>query len=253
MARQTGRSDLPAAPNPASPQDIRNVVLVGPGGAGKTALFEASSRRACHRAAPRSKARAHHQPHRRLVRVERRHAQPPRHPGYPDFVGDLRAACGRPTRRSSSSRGPTTSTARGALWRECAAVGIPRAVAVTHLDSPGPTSTHGRPAGAPSATRRRTPWPGVVEDGAAHRRRRPRHRLDDDLGRTSTQDRRHALIESVIEESEDVTLLDRYLEGEQIETEPLLADLRTAIVQGRSSRSSRSPRRRGGRRGAASS
>jgi elongation factor G len=40
-------------------------------------------------------------------------------------------------------------------------------------------------------------------------------------GETSDEheDARSALIESVIEESEDATLLDRYLEGETIDTE----------------------------------
>ena len=46
------------------------------------------------------------------------------------------------------------------------------------------------------------------------------------------EDARAALIESVIEESEDANLLDRYLEGESIDTESLLTDLRTAIALG---------------------
>ncbi len=229
MARATGRSELPAAPNPASPQDIRNVVLVGPGGAGKTALFEALV----------------------AARVPGQRSGTPEHvrttsltaasfesngitlnlldtPGYPDFVGDLRAGL-----RAADAAIFVVSGADdidrpvSLLWRECAAVGMPRAVAVTHLDQPRADfattiDVCRRTFGDAQATH----WP-VVKEGE----------VTDVIGLLTEagpehEDARNALIESVIVESEDATLLDRYLEGEGIETDALIADLRTAIAHG---------------------
>jgi elongation factor G len=51
-------------------------------------------------------------------------------------------------------------------------------------------------------------------------------------GGTEHGEVRDALVESIIEESEDTTLLERYLEGEAIDTDLLMADLRTAIAKG---------------------
>src|SRR5204863_981624 len=56
-------------------------------------------------------------------------------PGYADFVGELRAglrAADAALFVVSSVDGMDAATA--ALWEECAAVGMPRAVAVTRLD-----------------------------------------------------------------------------------------------------------------------
>ena len=56
-------------------------------------------------------------------------------PGYPDFVGELRAglrAADAALFVVSASDGVDAATR--ALWQECAAVGTPRAVAVTKLD-----------------------------------------------------------------------------------------------------------------------
>ncbi|HET6668231.1 MAG TPA: GTP-binding protein, partial [Intrasporangium sp.] len=234
MARQTGRSDLPAAPNPASPQDIRNVVLVGPGGAGKTALFEALV--AARVPGQRPSAEGH-------VRTTTLTAASFDSngvvlnlldtPGYPDFVGELRAGL-----RAADAAIFVVSGADdidrpvSLLWRECSAVGMPRAVVVTHLDQPradfaATVDTCRRIFGDAQATH----WP-VLEGGQQSGVVGLITGSDDDLGTDEHQDARHALIESVIEESEDVTLLDRYLEGEQIETSAILADLRTAIVRG---------------------
>ncbi|HEX5968179.1 MAG TPA: elongation factor G-like protein EF-G2 [Intrasporangium sp.] len=234
MARQTGRSDLPAAPNPASPQDIRNVVLVGPGGAGKTALFEALV--AARVPGQRPSVDGH-------VRTSTLTAASFESngvalnlldtPGYPDFVGELRAGL-----RAADAAIFVISGADdidrpvSLLWRECSAVGMPRAVVVTHLDQPRAdfavtVDTCRRTFGDAQATH----WPVLVggqQTGAVGLITGS----DADLGTDEHQDARHALIESVIEESEDVTLLDRYLEGEQIETSAILADLRTAIVRG---------------------
>jgi elongation factor G len=234
MARQTGRSDLPAAPNPASPQDIRNVVLVGPGGAGKTALFEALV--AARVPGQRPSVDGH-------VRTSTLTAASFESngvalnlldtPGYPDFVGELRAGL-----RAADAAIFVVSGADdidrpvSLLWRECSAVGMPRAVVVTHLDQPRAdfavtVDTCRRTFGDAQATH----WPVLVggqQTGAVGLITGS----DADLGTDEHQDARHALIESVIEESEDVTLLDRYLEGEQIETSAILADLRTAIVRG---------------------
>ena len=234
MARQTGRSDLPAAPNPASPQDIRNVVLVGPGGAGKTALFEALV--AARVPGQRPSADGH-------VRTSTLNTASFESngvalnlldtPGYPDFVGELRAGL-----RAADAAIFVVSGADdidrpvSLLWRECSAVGMPRAVVVTHLDQPradfaATVDTCRRTFGDAQATH----WP-VMDGGQQTGVVGLITGSDDDLGTDEYQDARHALIESVIEESEDVTLLDRYLEGEQIETSAILTDLRTAIVRG---------------------
>ncbi|GAA6527028.1 elongation factor G-like protein EF-G2 [Intrasporangium sp. DVR] len=234
MARQTGRSDLPAAPNPASPQDIRNVVLVGPGGAGKTALFEALV--AARIPGQRVSTNGH-------VRTSTLTAASFDSngtslnlldtPGYPDFVGELRAGL-----RAADAAIFVVSGADeidrpvSLLWRECAAVGMPRAVVVTHLDQPradfGSTvETCRRTFGDARATH----WP-VLEAGELSAVVGLITGSDEDLSTDEHQDARHALIESVIEESEDASLLDRYLEGEAMDTAAILEDLRTAIVRG---------------------
>ena len=230
MAKTPGRSDLPAAPNPASPQDIRNVVLVGPGGAGKTALFEAL---VAARVPGQRTSTGDHVRTTTLTAASFDSGPVPLTlldtPGYPDFVGDLRAGL-----RAADAAIFVVSGADdidrpvSLLWRECAAVGMPRAVVVTHLDQPradfGATvETCRRTFGDARATH----WP-VVENGSVT------GVVGLLTGETSEEheDARSALIESVIEESEDATLLDRYLEGETIDTESLLGDLRTAIAQG---------------------
>jgi len=230
MAKTPGRSDLPAAPNPASPQDIRNVVLVGPGGAGKTALFEAlvSARVPGQRTSLGDHIRTT-----TLVAASFESGPVTLNlldtPGYPDFVGDLRAGL-----RAADAAVFVVSGADdidrpvSLLWRECAAVGMPRAVVVTHLDQPrADFATTVEMCRRTFGDARATHWP-VVEDGSVT------GVVGLLTGETSAEhgDARSALIESVIEESEDATLLDRYLEGETIDTESLLGDLRTAIAQG---------------------
>ena len=51
---------------------------------------------------------------------------------------------------------------------------------------------------------------------------------------TPTDDRRRrgALIEGIIEETEDETLMDRYLGGEEIDLDVLVDDLETAVARG---------------------
>lgn len=232
MARAAGRSELPAAPNPASPQDIRNVVLVGPGGAGKTALFEAlvAAR------VPGQRGSAAEHVRTTTVTAASFDSGPVTlnlldTPGYPDFVGELRAGL----RAADAAVFVVSGTDEidrpvSLLWRECAAVGMPRAVAVTHLDQPRAdfattVATSRRTFGDARATH----WP-VVENGVVTAVVPLMTGTPD--GSAQHDDARTALIESIIEESEDVTLLDRYLEGETLDPEALVTDLRTAVARG---------------------
>ena len=100
MAKTPGRSDLPAAPNPASPQDIRNVVLVGPGGAGKTALFEALI---AARVPGQRTGSGDHVRTTTLTAASFTSGPVTLNlldtPGYPDFVGDLQSRAARRRRR----------------------------------------------------------------------------------------------------------------------------------------------------------
>jgi elongation factor G len=139
-----------------APERVRNVVLVGHTGGGKTTLVEALLAATGAISRPGSvqdgttvtdfdeQARKQH----RSVSVavaSCEHAGVKLNlidtPGHPDYVGELRAglrAADAALFVVSAVDGLDGATAL--LWDECASIGMPRAVVVTKLDSRGPTS-----------------------------------------------------------------------------------------------------------------
>ncbi len=140
------------APVAQDPGMVRNVVLVGHSGAGKTTLVEAllAASGTISRAgsvADGSTVCDHDPASVRQQRSVSLACAPLVHkgikvnlldsPGYADFVGELRAglrAADAALFVVSAVDGMDAATA--ALWEECALVGMPRAVAVTRLDHP---------------------------------------------------------------------------------------------------------------------
>src|SRR5215218_11109187 len=139
-----------AAPTADSPAAIRNVVLVGPSGGGKTTLVEAllvasgvltrpgnvadgttvcdcdEAEIAQQRSVGLALASLQHDG----IKVNLIDT-----PGYADFVGELRAGlraadCALFVVAANEGIDDATRT----LWRECAAVAMPRAVVITKLD-----------------------------------------------------------------------------------------------------------------------
>ena len=145
-ARRPAGQDLEAS----SPDRIRNVVLVGPGGSGKTTLVETLLADAG--AVPRAGSVRDGTTVCDFEESEKAHGRsislalaPVVHdgikinlidtPGYADFVGELRAglrAADCALFVIAANEGVDDSTR--ALWRECADVGMPRAVIITKLD-----------------------------------------------------------------------------------------------------------------------
>ncbi|HEV7654779.1 MAG TPA: elongation factor G-like protein EF-G2 [Mycobacteriales bacterium] len=169
-------------------------------------------------------------------------------PGYADFVGELRAGL-----RAADAALFVVSAVDGvdattiALWEECAAVGMPRAVVVTRLDHqradfeesvavcrrvfgenvlPLYLPLHGDDGGVAgligllSRTVQDYSGGSLVERPAD-----PEHR-------ELIEAPRNELIEGIIAESEDESLMDRYLGGEDIALETLTDDLETAVARG---------------------
>jgi elongation factor G len=170
-------------------------------------------------------------------------------PGYADFVGELRAGL-----RAADAALFVVSAVDGvdattvALWEECAAVGMPRAVVVTRLD-------HQRADFDESvAVCQRVFGDGVLplylplagEDGTVagligllsrkvsdYSGGYPPKEHEPDPEHIELIDTaRNSLIEGIIAESEDESLMDRYLGGEDIDMDILVDDLETAVARG---------------------
>jgi elongation factor G len=166
-------------------------------------------------------------------------------PGYADFTGDLRAGL-----RAADSALFAVSATDGIdgvtrmLWEECAAVDMPRAVVITKID-------HQRAdfeatlaacraafgdAVAPLYLPVGAPVNGLIGllseklytySGGARTESTPEAA---DAERMA--DLRGELIEGIITESEDESLMDRYLSGEDIDPKVLIEDLEKAVARG---------------------
>src|SRR3954463_11033368 len=236
--RRPAGQDLGAS----SPDRIRNVVLVGPGGSGKTTLVETLLATAG--AIPRTGSIQEGSTVCDFEDSERTHERsislaiaPVVHretkinfidtPGYADFVGEVRAGL-----RAADcalfviAASDVVDDATTALWRECAEVAMPRAVVITKLDQ-ARADYDGVLAAAQAAFGDKVlPLYVPVRDG------------DDVTGLVDLmnddgehEDLRGALIEGIIEESEDETLMDRYLGGEEIDQSVLIEDLEKAVAR----------------------
>src|SRR6185295_15208662 len=152
-------------------------------------------------------------------------------PGSPDFVGELRAglrAADATLFVVSAVSGVDASTV--ALWEECAAVGMPRAVVITQLDRAR--------ADVDDAVRecQRMLGDGVypvhlVDRGPDGSVRGVVSLLDPGVEAPDADRLRSELIEGIIGESEDEALMERYLAGDVLVQADLIADLETAVAR----------------------
>ncbi|HSP38821.1 MAG TPA: elongation factor G-like protein EF-G2 [Frankiaceae bacterium] len=264
-----GTNSLSPGQPPGSAPTVRNVVVVGHGGAGKTTLVECllagtgTIPRLGSVAAGTTVSDYDEAEHRQQRSVNLAVAPlitggplgPVKvnlidTPGYADFVGDLRAGL-----RAGDAAMFVVSAVDGVddatrlLWEECAAVAMPRAIVITKLDSPRADFEEALavcqdafgsgvlPLYLPLPRASETsPVPGLVGllSGLVfdytEGRRTERAAVGDEAA--LLDDSRSALIEGIIAESEDESLMDRYLAGEQIDVATLIDDLETAVARG---------------------
>jgi elongation factor G len=231
------------APAPRAAERVRNVALVGRPGAGKTTLAEALvvATGALPRAGRVEDGTTCLDTDEVEVRLQHSvtlHAATVEHdghritlldtPGAPDFVGELRAAL-----RAADAALFVVSAVTGVdagtvqLWDECAAVGMPRAVVVTQVDRPRADVTAVVRACREQLGMGVHPLHLVGPGGTALV-----SLLEPDQGDAEAGQLRAELVEAVIAESEDETLMDQYLAGEPVTVPDLVPDLETAVARG---------------------
>ncbi|HVW44776.1 MAG TPA: elongation factor G-like protein EF-G2 [Amycolatopsis sp.] len=259
--KQTRNGDSGAAVAVDDPRKVRNVVLVGPSGSGKTTLTEAllavSGTVSRAGSVVEGTTVCDHDP--AAVRQQRSvglAVAPVMYgdikinlidtPGYADFVGELRAGL-----RAADAALFVVCAAEGvdsatvSLWDECAAVGMPRAVIIARTDHHRADvmgeiaacqeafgagvlplylpASGDEPALVGLITQRLYDYSGGYP---------PKMSEPDPADLDRMADARNELIEGIIAESEDETLMDRYLGGEEIAEATLIADLETAVARG---------------------
>jgi elongation factor G len=264
MVEKAGTSGAAGrAPAAGQPDSVRNVVLVGHSGAGKTTLTEAllvstGTIQRAGRVEDGTTVSDFDEVEMRQQRSVNLALAPLTHggvrvnlldtPGYADFTGDLRAGL-----RAADAALFTVSAADGVdgltrmLWEECAAVDTPRAVVITKIDH-----QRGDFADALAACREafgdsvaplylpvgngQTGVRGLIGllserfydySGGSRQERDPEPADADRI-----EESRSALIEAIIQESEDESLMDRYLSGEEIDAKVLIEDLEKAVARG---------------------
>ncbi|MFD9287875.1 elongation factor G-like protein EF-G2 [Streptomyces sp. NPDC060030] len=257
------------------PASVRNVALVGHSGSGKTTLVEALALTAgALNRAGRVEDGATVSDHDEIERRRRRSVQLSLvpvdwdgcrinlldTPGYADFVGELRAGLRAADAAlfvvSAAQEADAVAGTTRALWEECAAVGMPRAVVVTHLDTARTpfdelTRICGRilghddpdavlplhvPVLGPEGPDGHAPLTGltglltrrIFDYSSGERREEPPSAEQ----RGPLREARDRLIEGIIAESEDETLMDRYLSGGDIDVATLVDDLERAVARG---------------------
>ena len=225
------------------PEHVRLVAVVGPPGAGTTTLVQALLGR------PLTDLLVDDRPPGRARRPRRdppdaaRPARRPRARGGPDRGAARRRR--RAARACPQPAGWTPPTAQ--LWARCEADGVPRAVAVTGVDReradydeavalcqrllddevlPVQVPMHdddGTVAGVLQLLAQT-----VVDHSAGQRVERPA----DPEHVTLVQEHRADLVEAVLAEAEDGSLLDRYLEGDEPSTDDLVDGLHRGVASG---------------------
>ncbi|MEU9251608.1 elongation factor G-like protein EF-G2 [Streptomyces sp. NPDC048270] len=254
------------------PSSVRNVVLVGHSGSGKTTLVEALALTAgavnrAGRVEDGATVSDYDEIEHRRQRSVQLSLVPVEWggikinildtPGYADFVGELRAglrAADAALFVVSASDGIDGATRM--VWDECEAVSMPRAIVVTHLeaaradyaqmagicgeifgaDDPDAVIPLYLPLHGPAGPDGHAPVSGLL--GLLSQRvyeytSGERVERDPDPAELALiSGARSRLIEGIIAESEDESLMDRYLGGEDIDVKTLVDDLERAVARG---------------------
>ncbi len=253
------------APVPSSESGIRNVVLVGPTGSGKTTLVEDLLTAAGVLAkAGRVEAGSTVCDHDPAAVVQHRSVSLAvasflwdgvvvnliDTPGYADYVGEVRAglrAADAALFVVSAVDGVDGSTQQ--LWSECEAIGLPRLIVVTKLDRERAdfdetvavcqrVFTGGGgvlPLILPIHGEGQTivGFIDLLTTGIHEWTTGAEQELESEAEHRDLIDRaRNELIEGIITESEDETLMDRFVAGEAIDVQTLAADLERAVARG---------------------
>jgi len=248
----------------AGPQEIRNVVLVGDSGSGKTTLVEAALFATgvvgrAGRVEDGNTVTDYDPVEMRQQRSINLALAPTAFdglkinfidtPGYADFVGDLRAGL----RAADAalfvvSAAESLTAATGMLWKECAEVGMARAVILTKLD-------HQRASFEDSVAQLQAALgegvlplylPAYADDGhsisgligllsqevADYSSGQREKKAPTEAQSAALQDPRGTLIETIVTESEDEELLEAWVGGENIGIDTVIADMEKAVVRG---------------------